>query len=196
MNHLLIDTSNQYLTVVVCKDHDILASTSYQAWQRQSEYLIPEIEKMLKKANLTLKDIQHISCGIGPGSYTGVRISLTITKVLGTLCHMKVSTLSSLAIMGRKDESYVAIMDARSKRSYIGIYDKGNVLLEDQILPNEQVLELIKKYQPMGFKIISDGNHLPLETIKPNYIEGLCSYGLDAKESDPISLKPIYLRDA
>lgn len=196
MNHLFIDTSNKYLTVVVTKDYEILSSISYEAWQRQSEFLIPEIKNCLNKANLTLKDIDHICVGNGPGSYTGVRIALTVAKVLGTISPIKVSVVSSLAIMGTKELNYIAIMDARSKRSYIGVYQKGVNIIKDQILPNEEVLKLIDKYKKDNFLIIGEGKHLNVEAVAPDIIKGLMSYGYNKEVEDILSLKPIYLRDA
>ena len=196
MNHLFIDTSNRYLTVVVASDYHILASISYEAWQRQSEFLIPEIKNMLDNAHLSLKDINHICVGNGPGSYTGVRIALTVAKVLGVITPIKVNTISSLAILGRKDMNYISIIDARSKRSYVGIYQKGINILQDQILPNEEAIRLIDKYQKEGFVVVGDGKHLNIDTLPPDIISGLMSYGYKDEEEDILALKPIYLRDA
>ena len=195
MNHLFFDTSNEFLNVVVLKDQEILASSTYKAWQRQSEFLIPEIKKVLEKAGKTMKDIQHVCCGIGPGSYTGVRIALTVAKVFGTVCSMKVSTVSSLAIMGRKDSSYVAVMDARSNRSYITIYQNGETILKDQILPNDRVLQIVEQYEAKDFEIRGDGKYLNIDTLPADYVGGLATYGWKEPEKNVLTLKPVYLRD-
>ena len=82
--NLLIDTSDKYLTVGVSSNDEIVYSTSFEAWQRQSEFLVVEIKKALASINIELKDIDTIVCGLGPGSYTGVRIALTFAKVLAS----------------------------------------------------------------------------------------------------------------
>ena len=82
MLSLLLDSSNTNLSVGVCKNGQIVYNHSFSCWQRQSELMIPEIEKALKELNLELLDFDEVVCGKGPGSYTGVRISLTIAKII------------------------------------------------------------------------------------------------------------------
>ena len=82
MISVLLDSSDKFLAVGLARDGKLIASIQYEAWQRQSERLIVELEKILKTNQVSRKDIASVICGIGPGSYTGVRISLTIAKVI------------------------------------------------------------------------------------------------------------------
>ena len=75
---LLLDSSDQNLSVGIAKDNEVIYRSSFYAWQRQSEYMIPEIEKALKEVDITLKEIDEIALGIGPGSYTGISNPLSI----------------------------------------------------------------------------------------------------------------------
>ena len=148
---LLLDSSDQNLSVGIAKDNEVIYRSSFYAWQRQSEYMIPEIEKALKEVDITLKEIDEIALGIGPGSYTGIRIPLSIAKTLNALFNTPIKALSSLRIMGTSSEKYIALMNARSNRSYIGIYDLGEVVLKDQVVTNEEVLDIIEKYLKEGY---------------------------------------------
>ena len=85
MYSLLLDSSNTSLAVGLEKEGQLVAFTAYEAWQRQSEHMIPEIDKILNSIHVKREDIDKIICAIGPGSYTGVRIALTIAKV-ASLC--------------------------------------------------------------------------------------------------------------
>ena len=154
MLSLLLDSSNTNLSVGVWKNDQIVYSHMFSCWQRQSELMIPEIEKALKELNLELLDFDEVVCGKGPGSYTGVRISLTIAKIICEFSKAKLILVSSLRIMGTKEEKFIAQINARSSRSYIGIYDKEEVILEDAIKTNEEVLYLIEKYK--DYKINGD----------------------------------------
>ena len=49
MINLLLDSSNVYLSVGIMKDDSLLDFTSYESWQTQSENMVPEIDKLLKK---------------------------------------------------------------------------------------------------------------------------------------------------
>lgn len=194
---LLLDTSDKYLTVGVALDDEVIYSTSFEAWQRQSEFLVVEIKKAIEQVNISLKDIDTIVTGIGPGSYTGVRIALTFAKVLASTTNVKIKTVSSIALLGDTSISFVGLINARSKRSYIGIYDKGNVVLKDTIKTNEEVLSLIEKYKELGYEIKGDLSYLNIDTTSSNIVKGLLSFSKISEEvKDVLSLKPIYLKEA
>lgn len=194
---LLLDTSDKYLTVGVASDDEVIYSTSFEAWQRQSEFLVVEIKKAIEQVNISLKDIDTIVTGIGPGSYTGVRIALTFAKVLASTTNVKIKTVSSIALLGDTSISFVGLINARSKRSYIGIYDKGNVVLKDTIKTNEEVLSLIEKYKELGYEIKGDLSYLNIDTTPSDIVKGLLSFSKISEEvKDVLSLKPIYLKEA
>lgn len=194
MLSLLLDSSNTNLSVGVCKNDQIVYSHMFSCWQRQSELMIPEIAKALKELNLELLDFDEVVCGKGPGSYTGVRISLTIAKIICEFSKAKLILVSSLRIMGTKEEKFIALINARSSRSYIGIYDKENVILEDTIKTNEEVLQLIEKYK--DYKIKGDCAYLGIESELPNEIEGLKSFkSIVSPCQDVLAVKPVYLKD-
>ena len=194
---LLLDTSDKYLTVGVALDDEVIYSTSFEAWQRQSEFLVVEIKKAIEQVNISLKDIDTIVTGIGPGSYTGVRIALTFAKVLASTANVKIKTVSSIALLGDTSISFVGLINAKSKRSYIGIYDKGNVVLKDTIKTNEEVLSLIEKYKELGYEIKGDLSYLNIDTTPSDIVKGLLSFSKISEEvKDVLSLKPIYLKEA
>ena len=195
--NLLIDTSDKYLTVGISLNNKIVYSTSFEAWQRQSEFLVVEINKALKDVNIELKDIDTIVCGLGPGSYTGVRIALTFAKVLASTTNVKIKTISSLAILGSRDISFVALINARSNRSYIAIYDKGKTILEDTIKSNDEVIKLIEEYKSLGYEIKGDLSYLKLESSPLDLVNGLLSFSqIKEVETDVLSIKPVYLKEA
>ena len=194
MYSLLLDSSNTNLSVGICKNNQIIYQNSFSCWQRQSELMIPEIEKGLKEVSLSLLDFEEIVCAKGPGSYTGVRIALTIAKIISQMSGAKLILVSSLMAMGNANKKYIALMNARSARSYIGIYDQGKVILEDTIKTNEEVKELIKEYS--SFEVIGEGSYLGIETTLPNEVEGLLSWKeLINPEEDVLKVKPVYLKD-
>lgn len=194
MYSLLLDSSNTNLSVGICKNNQIIYQNSFSCWQRQSELMIPEIEKGLKEVSLSLLDFEEIVCAKGPGSYTGVRIALTIAKIISQMSGAKLILVSSLMAMANANKKFIALMNARSARSYIGIYDQGKVILEDTIKTNEEVKELIKEFS--SFEVIGEGSYLGIETTLPNEVEGLLSWKeLINPEEDVLKVKPVYLKD-
>lgn len=197
MYTLLLDSSDKDLIVGLAKDGELVYKVNYCAWQRQSEYMIPEIQKLLMKENITLMDIDSVALGIGPGSYTGVRIPLAIAKTLNVVSNVDIIPLSSLQIMGNTQEKYIALINARSNRSYIGIYSLGEKVIDDQIINNDEIYDFIAPYVEQGFTLKGDLSYLNLEIeVKHDVIDGLLSYSLITLPSeDPKSIKPVYLKD-
>ena len=90
---ILLDSSNTNLSVGLAKDNLLLDYISYEAWQQQSEFMIPELDKLLKKHHVDKTDISDVIVANGPGSYTGVRIAITIAKVIATALNVKLYAL-------------------------------------------------------------------------------------------------------
>lgn len=197
MYSLLLDSSNTNLSVGICKNNQIIYQKSFSCWQRQSELMIPEIEKGLKEVSLSLLDFEEIVCAKGPGSYTGVRIALTIAKIISQMSGAKLILVSSLMAMGNANKKYIALMNARSNRSYIGIYDLGEVVLKDQVVTNEEVLDIIEKYLKEGYVLKGSLDYLKKGYQSTNdVIDGLLSHSLICEAViNPISLCPTYLKD-
>ena len=90
MYSILLDSSNTSLTVGIAKDNVLLDYTSYEAWQSQSEHMIPELDALLNKYGVDKSEIDDVVVAIGPGSYTGVRIAITIAKTIAAALGVKI----------------------------------------------------------------------------------------------------------
>jgi len=100
---LAIDTSTHMLTVTVVEGTKVLQEVSSSAERNHSLYLIPTIKQVLEGLGLQEKDLDGIIVGRGPGSYTGVRIGVTVGKTLAWVWKkpiVGVSSLEGLALAG------------------------------------------------------------------------------------------------
>lgn len=146
-----VDTSHQFLLLALLKDDRLVEGVQLDCFKHQSEYLIPEISKLLERHGLEASDIDSFVVAQGPGSYTGVRIGMTMAKVLGSLMNKDVYTLSTLQLYAGLEDCYV-IMDARARRVYVGRYKDGKPLMEDTIYTNDRMKEIIDS----GANVIGD----------------------------------------
>ena len=190
---VLLDSSNTNLSVGLARDNLLLESISYEAWQRQSEYMIPELNKLLQKYQVNRDEIKEVVVAIGPGSYTGVRIAITIAKTIATALEAKLYAVSSLRVQKDGKNPSICLINARSGRSYIGAYQGFETILTDQIMKNDEVLDYIQKHE--NYSVCGDVAYLGLNSIKTDNIKEM----LDLKESlepiNPLSLKPVYMKD-
>lgn len=195
MYSLLLDSSNTKLAVGIAKDDILLDKIYYDAWQRQSEFMIQEINNILNRNKILPSQINEIIVTDGPGSYTGVRISLTIAKVVGVLNeNVKIYLLSSLEILKDKNNLSICLMNARSNRSYVGIYKDNEVILNDCVLENQNIEKLIDKYK--NISICGETEYLGLKSCKYDIFNNM----LDIKKhkdpvKDVLKIKAVYLKD-
>lgn len=132
MKRLLFDVSTNVMYVGYSKDN-ILVDFSIRIAQRDhAKYLVDRIDQVLRRNKLKLDDIQEIIIGIGPGSYTGLRIGVMVGKMLAYTKHITLRTVSSLFFMTSGYQGrIIAAMDARRGYVFSAIYENGLVLLED-----------------------------------------------------------------
>src|SRR5690554_4240228 len=115
---LLLDSSGANLSVGLAKNNVLIGSIEQEAFQMQSELMVDAINKLCTDKNINPRDINEVIVGIGPGSYTGVRIAVTIAKVIGLALMVPIYEASSLQIMAGEGSPSVCVMNARRKRSY------------------------------------------------------------------------------
>ncbi len=191
---LILDSSNVDLSVGIAKGNELIDYVSYEAWQSQSEYMTDEIDKLLSEHHLTRHDFKDVIVTIGPGSYTGLRIALTIAKVMALALNIPLYTLSSLHVLKCHDQPSICLMNARSNRSYFGVYEGSKVILKDQILTNDEVKEYISNHP--DYVVCGDAIYLGKEGYKANVLlEMLSLKEVATKYDDSLGVHPLYLKD-
>ena len=153
MNSIVMDTSNHYLVVALYQDDRCLDFIQEEGNRRQSEYELVKLQELLDRQEMELLDFYEIIITIGPGSYTGERVALTIAKTLVAVSSMKCKVVSSLKAYAGYDKA-VSILDARSKKMYVGVYDNGKNVIDETLLPVDQFDTFIKQYP--DYKIVGD----------------------------------------
>ena len=190
---VLLDSSNTNLSVGIAKDNTLLDYISYEAWQRQSEYMIVELNKLLEKHNIKKEEITDVMVAKGPGSYTGVRIAITIAKTIAVALNANLYAVSSLRVEKNGAVPSICLINARSNRSYVGVYQDQEVLLNDCIMKNNEVMKYIEDHP--DYSVCGDTKYLNIEGIESNTMKEM----LDLKDSlesiNPLSLKPVYMKD-
>ena len=190
---ILLDSSNTNLSVGIARDNLLLESVSYEAWQRQSEYMVPELNKLLEKYNVSKNDIGEVIVAMGPGSYTGVRIAITIAKTIAVALDAKLYAVSSLRVLKDGLKPSICVINARSGRSYFGVFEGNNILVADRILKNDEVLAYINEHP--SYSVCGDVKYLGLEGKQTDNIQEMLNLKEALSDVNPLSLKPVYMKD-
>ena len=149
---LALDSTAKCASAAIYDGEKILASFNVDNGLTQSELLLPMVESLCKTLNLDFSDINLFACSVGPGSFTGVRIGVSVIKGLcfgrNTPC-VPVSTLEALAHnLEGIDGIIVATMDARRNQFYSAIFDseknKMTRLTDDMAISSDALCDAIK----------------------------------------------------
>lgn len=188
MMNLFADTSNWNLIVLLEKDNKIIDSYIKRGTKKVSDIMVDSIKELLSKNKISIKDIKNVYITKGPGSYTGVRIALTMARTLKTLDDKyQIYTIDSLLYQAGK-KNVISVLDARGKKVYVGVYENGHIIQEPEIIETSKLVDVEEKYD--GYEIKQDYQDMNFEK---NFLELKDEFELVNKVDD---LKPIYLKDA
>ena len=150
--YLAVDTATEACSVAIAVDGAV--RERFEPMQREhTQKLLPMIQAVLADAGKSVAQLDGIACGIGPGSFAGLRIGLGVVKGLALARDLPVVGVSSLAMLAQRalrqaGSSHVAaVIDARMSEVYFGTYARdaaglASVVLADRVCPPEQVPQL------------------------------------------------------
>ena len=125
MISLFIDTSLVNVSISVLKDGKILSLIQKEIPNMHSSYTTKFIKDALDIAHIDANDISNIMVVTGPGSFTGVRIGVTIAKTYGYLIKKDIIPMSSLkilAISANHNGPILSLIPANKSGYYVGVY--------------------------------------------------------------------------
>ena len=152
MKILALDTTSKYLALAIAEDDNIIVRFRREMDQRQCEQLLPQIDKLLKKVKLKLKDIDCIAFSKGPGSLTALRIGAATVKGFALGAKIKVVGVPTLDViaynMDDSDKLVVPVVDARRGNVYSSAYSFKNGKLRRHlkysVAPISELLRSVK----------------------------------------------------
>ncbi|MBE1447377.1 tRNA (adenosine(37)-N6)-threonylcarbamoyltransferase complex dimerization subunit type 1 TsaB [Paenibacillus sp. OAS669] len=96
---LAVDTSTSSMSLALVRGNELLGEINSKAERNHSIHLLPQIQQLLTSAGLSAKELDAFGVGVGPGSYTGVRIGVTAAKTFAWTHGMALLAVSSLETM-------------------------------------------------------------------------------------------------
>ncbi len=160
MKLLALDTSTDYLTLAVIDGAKVLGRMHRKAPRSHSSLLMPMIEKLLKKARLKLKGLDGFCIGVGPGSFTGLRIGVATVKGLAFVTGKPVAAVPTFDAIagnaGRMRGVICVVLDARKSKVYGCFYrsdGKGAIrrISPYLLVPADELLKKCEKYDTLYF---------------------------------------------
>ena len=183
MNSLIIDSATKTLYIAIVSDDKLVFESYLEGRNDHAKNIVKTIEDGLKESKLDVNDLNEVVVGVGPGSYTGCRMAVTVGKMFTMLPSVKLCKVSTLKLISSAKKGIVlSRISAKHDNYFASIYDTN----KNEFVLNEGFynLEEINKYQYT--EDVTD------DEFKVDYKEVL-----KAKEEvvNPDLLVPNYLRD-
>lgn len=200
MMSLFLDTSNFRLTVGVINEKDNSIKTFYsdELHGDLSVKIFEVIQECINGAEILPTDIEKIYAVTGPGSFTGVRIGVTIAKTFAwakNIIVVPISSLETLASTPFETDYIVPMIDARRDCVYAGIYDKNvETIMADSYISLESLKNNLPKEGTCTF--VTDDNINYFDNILKSNIDILkiVNKHKNDKAVNPHELNPRYLK--
>ena len=197
MISLYLDTSSSFLYTAIIENGTTIAEIKEKLGNNLSEYTLPRIEEMLNVKGIKPDEINKIIVVNGPGSFTGIRIGVTIAKVYAYLLKKEIITISSLEAMNissSEDKLHVPIINARRGYVYGAIYDGDRTVLMEQYITLEK-LKLILIGQKKDYVFISNDkfDDFGCKNYDPDILKIINAFK-DRGGIDPHFVNPVYLK--
>ena len=143
MIKLYMDVSTDIMYIALSKDNTLLDFSVRHGKRDHAKYLVDRIHLILEKNKLRLDDVNEIIVGEGPGSYTGIRIAVTVGKTFAYAKKIDLYRVSSLIFMSSGFDGLTCVIhDARRGFVFASIYEDGDVYLNSKYI----LLEELKKH--------------------------------------------------
>ena len=197
MISLFLDTCSQMIRIGILFDNELVDYLEFQNDNKLSEKLLPAIKEMVDKNNYKVNDLNRIYISVGPGSFTGIRIGVTVAKVMAWSLNIDIIPISSLEIMASYDseKKYVcSFIDARRGFVFAGVYDKDlNTYMGDRYISFDDLLEKINDIKEDTLFVSNDSNFI--SCIEPKIdVEKIVLKHFNDKSINPHKVNPIYLK--
>lgn len=210
---LCMDTSSQAASAALLSDGELLCEYTQNQMKTHSVKMLPMIEQMLESQGVSLSDVDVFACGVGPGSFTGVRIGVATARGFVKTLGAKAVSVNSLEILANNvscyDKKVICLVWAREQECYCSVFENGEETIPPCVMTYEEIVEKAKDAPCLlvGDGAVRDREYfekaLPLArfaTGRENVLSaaslGEVAYRkvLAGKDCDSEGLIPLYLR--
>lgn len=213
---LNIDTSTTVCSVALAKDGKVIGLKENNEGLNHSVLLGTYVNEILIENSLSVADLDAVAISMGPGSYTGLRIGVSLAKGLcfgGNIPLIAINTLQALALSVSSREKaealYCPMIDARRMEVYTAFYDRQNgtvVETKAEIIDGNSFAELLATHKVYFFgngsdKIratITSKNAIYLENIETqaSHLVEIAEQKFSARQFEDVAyFEPFYLKD-
>lgn len=157
MLSLLIDTSTEQGIVVLAKAGHVVWEEKLPIGLHNSRFVMPAVAKGFRELSLDIDDLEYVAAGVGPGSYTGIRVAAAVAETIAYVRHTPLVGITTLAGFGSKrEEPHAVLLDAKIGGVYLFVEGHAPTVvpIEELVTQLEGVTTLVTPhYKALKLKI-------------------------------------------
>jgi len=189
---LALDTTAAVATAALFRDGTLIAEREADAGKKHAETALPLIEALLEENGVTIDQIDAFAVDIGPGSFTGVRIGVSLVNALAFAAEKPVTAIDSLLTLalsaGETDQPVCAIIDARNGNAYAALYQAGKTLIEPCAVETKPFLSTLPKDTVFVGDVQTDDKTFPRARFVGQAAQ--LPQAVSVSEAEPLYLRP------
>ena len=173
-----------------------------------SRELLPLVRELMERAAVGWKDVDAIAVGVGPGTFTGLRIGVATARALATAANVPIHPVSSLTALAQGPGVTLALIDARRGELFGALYEQGVPATEPFVTTPEQLAERVGRplatavaagdgsirfrsyLEAAGVRVPPDGSEL--HVVRAFHV---CRLAARVPAERPEAVLPTYIRD-
>jgi len=212
-----IDTATRHASIGICQDNEILAEKTEKQVASHAALILPLVESVLLEARLEVDQLDAIAVSAGPGSFTGLRIGLSVAKGLACATTARLVGVSTLEALARTvvdcSGPIWTLLDARKGELYAASFEasdgKLRRLMDDTVTLPEEIVALLPRactivgdIEPRYGKLLRESvgtglRFLPFDQFGPSggVVATMGAVAVtEGRAVDPTGFEPVYIR--
>jgi tRNA threonylcarbamoyladenosine biosynthesis protein TsaB len=175
---LAIETSSPLGSIAVGRDGELLAERTHEGGDAHAEALFPLLDELLAEAGVKRQELQSIAVGVGPGSFTGLRVGIAFAEGIATGLGLPLVGIPSLAGLAWSHpfpagvELVAAVLDARRDELFFAVFDRQQrQCIEPELIASATAREHIER-RCNGKTFAIAGKGLPADVPSQWFVPG------------------------
>jgi tRNA threonylcarbamoyladenosine biosynthesis protein TsaB len=214
---LAVDTSTAQMGLAIYDGSQIISEYAWRSSQRHTVELAPAISELLTRCGLTMENVRGLGVALGPGSFTSLRVGLSLVKGLALARHLPLVGIPTLDILAAAQPAsklpLAVLIQAGRGRLVVGWYKNSRKGWQAQgsarVMTLEKLIDEVKKPVIVCGELTSEEYHQleekadvhlasPAQSVRRPAILAELAWenALAGNIDDPATLAPIYLHVA
>ena len=210
MNYLLVNTANDELVIMIRKNDEIFACNETMV-KRHNEVILPKMQELLDKANISLADIDEFGVVIGPGSFTGIRVGIATIKAFKDVFNKPVKAINNLDLLYNVANANgvfdIVAIEGSMNSYFVGKFEQGRLNIYERNLTLDELTNIAQGKKVAMYsnarnieigEVVKFNNHAFEQAFlnSKSYDLTPIYYQLSQAENDKIARANILVREA